>query len=920
MAADDRGTRTPPRSNILRTSGGGRSGGSRSGSRSRPRSRSGGGRRGRWDFDWKIKLALVFAAFVVGVFIVAGIVFAYYSHAYEKVVDQRLRQPLFADTAKIYASAREVRPQQKYSVQQIANDLLQAGYSVVGAPHPSQLGTFSESASSIHIQPGPQSFHAPDGATVYTAKGVVTKILGDDGQQLGAYDLEPELITGLSDKNRGKRRLVTYDELPKYLVPAVTSIEDRRFFQHGGVDYVRVFGALLADMKSRRYSEGSSTLTMQLARLFFLSPEKHFKRKIIQTAIAFQLEHRFTKQQIFTMYANEIPLGQRGSFSINGFGEAAQAYFGKNIRDLSLPECALLAGMIQGPSRLSPYRHPERAIARRNLVLDAMVETHSITPQQARQAKAAPLNLAPFSVDEREAPYFVDLVRDKLTQRYGDRDINGEGLHIYTSLDPDLQTVATVAVENGMKQIDELIRKRAERRTRHGAVTTPPHINYPQVALIALNPHTGQVLALVGGRNYGFSQLNHAISQRPTGSAFKPFVYATAFNSSLTGVALPGQQGVFTAVTMLNDADTTFSFDNGTVQYSPHNYKNEQMGMITARTALMLSQNVATIALAEMVGFDNVVALAHAAGIVSAQPTPSVAIGAYTASPLEMASAYTIFANNGVKIDPNMIASVRAADGDVVDDFAPISKPVLDPRAAYLTLSLMRDVIDHGTAERARAMGFSAPAAGKTGTEHDSWFAGFTSNLLCVVWVGNDDYTDLKLEGAQAALPIWTEFMKNAVKLPQYSDTQYFDPPAGVTEVSLDKNTNLLADSACPDDYNAAFLDGTQPTETCDHPNADQRNIFQKIFGLGGNSKPPLTGPAVPANVAVQPAPPSGSNAGQTSAAGSNQNGQRKKKKGFFGKVFGVFKDNNKNQGKTNNQQNNNDSQQQQSPPNESPN
>jgi penicillin-binding protein 1B len=838
--------------------------------------------------SWWAKL-LLGAAAVVLVFIAVGfLVFAYYYHAYEHVVEQRLRQPLFANTAKIYAAPREVRPQQKYSIQKLANNLLSAGYSRTGSPHPSQIGTFSTTASSIHIQPGPQSYHAPDGATVYTSSsGMVTKIQGDDGQQLTAYELEPELITGLSDKNRGKRRLVTYNELPPYLVPAVTSIEDRRFFEHGAVDYVRVFGAVFADLRSRRYSEGSSTLTMQLARLFFLPPEKRLKRKIIQTAIAFQLESRYTKKEIFTMYANEIPLGQRGSFAIIGFGEAAQAYFGKNIRDLNLPECALLAGIIQGPSRLSPYKHPKRALIRRNMVLDAMVETHSITQAQADAAKATPLGLAPFSVDEREAPYFVDLVRDRLTARYGDRDINTEGLRIYTSLDPDLQTIATVAVEQGMQHVDEIVRKRYERRT-HGK-DAPAHMVLPQVALVAMNPHTGQVLALVGGRNYGSSQLDHALSQRPTGSIFKPFVYATGFNSSLTGVALPGQQGVFTAVTMLNDADTTFTFDNGAMQYSPHNYKQEQMGMITARTALMLSQNVATVALGQMVGFDNVAALAHQAGIVSAKATPSIAIGAYDASPLEMAGAYTIFANNGVKMDPNMIASVRTANGDVVDDFAPISKPVLDPRVAYLTLSLMRDVINHGTAAGVRGMGFSAPAAGKTGTSHDAWFAGFTSNLLCVVWVGNDDYSDIKMEGAQAALPIWAAFMKNAVKLPQYSDTQYFDPPAGVTEVQLDKATNLLADASCPDDYTAAFLDGTQPTGTCDHPNGDQRNIFQKMFGLGGNKPaPPIIPP--PANV-VQPQAPSG----QAQKLPSQQQNPEettpaKKKKGFFGKVFGIFK------------------------------
>ncbi len=905
MAGDEKTSRAASSRTSPRTGGRSRDSRPESGAVRSTRGRSGpAGKRGSSPKSWQIKLLLAVAACALIVFAVAGIVFAYYYHAYENVVAQRLRQPLFANTAKIYAAPREVRPKQKYSVGQIADDLMTAGYSRVGASHPSQIGTFSESESSIHIQPGPQSYHAPDGATVYTTKGTVSKIHADDGQQLSAYELEPQLITGLSDKNRGKRRLVTYNELPKYLVPAVTSIEDRRFFQHGAVDFIRVFGAFFADLRSHRYSEGSSTLTMQLARLFFLSPEKRFKRKIIQTAIAFQLESRYTKQQIFTMYANEIPLGQRGSFAIDGFGEAAQAYFGKNIRDLNLPECALLAGMIQGPSRLSPYKHAKRAIARRNLVLDAMVETHEITPEQARKAKATPLSLAPFSVDEREAPYFVDLVREKLAQRYGERDINGEGLHIYTSLDPDLQSVATVAVENGMKAVDEILQKRAEHRARHADGSAAPHITYPQVALIAMNPHTGQVLALVGGRNYGASQLNHAVSQRPTGSIFKPFVYATGFNSSLTGVALPGQQGVFTAVTMLNDADTTFDFDNGNVQYSPHNYKHEQFGMMTARMALMLSQNVATVSLAQMVGFDNVAALAHQAGIVSAQATPSVALGAYNASPIEMAGAYTVFANNGVKIDPNMIASVRTADGDVVDDFAPISKPVLDPRVAYLTLSLMRDVINHGTGENVRGLGFSAPAAGKTGTSHDAWFAGFTSNLLCVVWVGNDDYTDIEMEGNRTAGPIWAEFMKKAVKLPQYSDTQYFDPPAGVTEVTLDKATNLIADAACPEDYTAAFLDGTQPTGTCDHPNGDQRNIFQKIFGLGGSkSAPPLMPP--PANV-VQPQAPNGSNPtpGENGQPAQSEAPPKKKKHGFFGKVFGAFKgDDNKQQQQPSNTQ-----------------
>ncbi|HUZ04842.1 MAG TPA: transglycosylase domain-containing protein, partial [Acidobacteriaceae bacterium] len=284
----------------------------------------------RWPvYIW---LLIALATCLLIVCAVGGAIFAHYYFQYQKVVDARLSRPIFANTAQIYAAPRQVRPGQKYSVQQIASDLRTAGYTASNERSPSQIGTFQLSSNTIHIQPGPQSYHAPDGATVTTIKGVVSQITGDDHQQLSSYELEPQLITGLSDKNRAKRRLVTYDELPPQLVQAVLAIEDRRFFEHGGVDYIRVVGSAIADLRARRLSEGSSTLTMQLARGFFLSPEKHFKRKLIETAITFQLEHRFTKQQIFEMYANQINLGQRGSFSIDGLGEASQAYFGKDVR------------------------------------------------------------------------------------------------------------------------------------------------------------------------------------------------------------------------------------------------------------------------------------------------------------------------------------------------------------------------------------------------------------------------------------------------------------------------------------------------------------------------------------------------------------------------------------------------------------
>jgi penicillin-binding protein 1B len=779
-------------------------------------------------------LALRIVLIVIAVCCIAALsVGGYYYFKYKGVVDARLQQPLFKNTAKIYAEPREVRPGQKMTARLIGEELRQAGYTTTGAAKDSPLGTYRESGDSISVHPGPQSYHAQDGATIHVSDGVVDSINDDHGEALASYELEPLLITGLSeDANRTKRRLITYDEIPQNLVQAVLAIEDRRFFEHSGVNYFRLAQAGLRDLLTGQKQQGGSTLTMQLARGFFLTPEKRIKRKIIEIVITFQLEHRFTKKQIFEMYANEINLGQRGSFSINGFGEASQAYFGKDVRQLDLAESALLAGMIQRPNYFTPFRHADRAIERRNLVLDTMVETGAITKDRAERAKEEPLHLAPASVDASEAPYFVDLVHDQLLQKIGERDANLEGLRIYTTLDPDLQRVATAAVDGSMHIVDEQVERLHTRRVKAAKVAgeEPPAITYPQVALIALNPHTGQVLALVGGRSYGTSQVNHAVAHRPTGSIFKPFVYAAAFQTAVEGTPLEGQEKLFSQVTMLNDQQTTYEV--GDKEYTPRNFKDEYYGEVTARYALMRSDNNATISLASMVGFDRVAALAREAGVKSARGTPAMAIGSYDASPLDMAGAYTVFANGGVHLDPWMLASVRTATGDIINDYTPVSKQVLDPRVAYLTTNMMEAVLNGGTAAAARARGFQAPGAAKTGTSHDAWFAGFTSNLLCIVWVGNDDYTDIKLQGADAAAPIWAEFMKKAVQLPQYSDTKEFVPPQGVEVVNLDKTTNLLADGACPDDYTAAFLEGTAPTDTCDHP-PDHRNIFQKMFGLG---------------------------------------------------------------------------------------
>jgi penicillin-binding protein 1B len=775
----------------------------------------------------------------------AGI-FGYYYFKYQTVVEERLAAgPLFASVAQIYAAPKEVRVGQHLTASEIAADLRAAGYNA----NP-QLGTFQLQGDSILIKPGPQSYHNADGATIATDGNDVTAITAENGVALKGYELEPVLITALSeDKNRTKRRIVTYDEIPPRLVQAVVAIEDRRFFEHGGINYLRLAKCAEEDFLSHQKECGGSTLTMQLARGFFLTPEKKYSRKLREIMITLQLESRFTKPQIFAMYANEINLGQRGSFAINGFGEASQAFFGKEMSRLDLAECALLAGTIQSPNRLNPYRHPDRAIERRNIVLDSMVETGAITADEAERAKAEPIRLAPPNVDASEAPYFVDLVHEQLVQRLGD-DLNHQSLRIYTSLDPQLQRAASDAVEEGMRNVDELIRK------YHGHDAGP--INYPQVALVALDPHTGQILALVGGRNYGVSQLDHALAERPTGSIFKPFVYATAYNTSLTGTDLGG--GVFTALTRLNDDPQDFG--NG---YTPGNFvPGEYPGMVPAVTAIEHSLNIATIALAQKVGYENVAALARSAGILNARATPSVAIGTYDATPIAMAGAYTTFANGGVHLDPWVLSSVRSVNGDLLADMPRTAKQVMDPRVAYLTQSMMENVMRYGTASSVRAHGFTAPAAGKTGTDHDVWFAGYSSNLLCIIWVGNDDYTDVshglthRLQGSDTAAPIWAAFMNRAIKLPQYSDMQAFPKPDGVTNVAIDRATNLPADATCPDDFNAAFLDGTIPPGTCSRMSDSGQSVIDQVLNgaKGGAPGQPDSGGNPPDGTGSEPSQP----------------------------------------------------------------
>ncbi len=820
------------------------------------------------------------AAFIITSTLILG-VFAFFYIRYEKIIDRRMKGQIFNNASKLFAVPHEIRTGEKIGVPAIAAELRRAGYIEEGSGPGSPLGTYRLLDRGIEIKPGPESYHTEDGAIVRVGNGKIEKIVGTgkvQGQTLSSYELEPQLITALFDaQQRAKRELIKYDDLPKIMVDAVLAIEDRRFFQHSGVNYFRLAEAALVDLRRGKHEQGGSTITMQISRGFFLSPEKTLKRKVVEMLIAIELEQRFSKKQIFELYANQVYMGQRGSFSINGFAEASHAYFNKDIKSLTLPEAALLAGMIQSPNSLNPYRRPERALERRNVVLDSMADTGAITRQQAEDAKATPLKLAPPNVEASDAPYFVDLVKENLINRYSERDLSDGSLRIYTTLDPDLQRAAAEAVEIGMKNVDAQVTKLRTKRLKAKGKTETTVAPGPQaqVALIAMNPRTGEVLALVGGRNYGTSQLNHAVAKRPTGSIFKPFVYAAAVNTGLSG-----DNPVFTPASTIDDSPTTFTY--GDQIYEPRNYKAEYHGLVTARYALAESLNNATVKLAEQVGYEKVAALAKAAGITSVKPTPAMALGAYDATPLDMAGAYTVFANDGTRLSPILVRSVRDAKGEPIDDFETTKTQVLDPRVAFVMTNMLEGVLNFGTAAGVRGKGFTAPAAGKTGTSHDAWFAGYTTNLLCIVWVGYDDYSDLRLAGSATAAPIWAEFMKRAIALPQYSDAKSFSQPAGVVDVQLDKLSNLLATPSCPDDYTAAFIAGTEPKQTCDQI-GDHRGLFSRVLGIGDNN-----------NVVAPPPTTNGPVAGVSTQPGGNpaqEQPQQKKKKGFFGKIVGIFKD-----------------------------
>ncbi len=765
------------------------------------------GSRGNTYSAQRLRLVLILLTAVTLPVVIGCSVVIYYYLKFNVMVDRRLQGERWQIPARIYARPLVLRTGMPMTVRSFVNVLNGLKYEEKD-DIPAAAGEFAVGARTVTFTPRGQG--PGEAVLVDIDKDRLKEMRGlSTRRSYASLTLEPELITYLFDEQREKKRTVRYEEYPDHLIKAVLAIEDRRFFSHPGLDPFRIVGAAVRNIKAESYIQGGSTITQQLVKNFFLTPEKSFRRKAQEALLAFVLERRANKKDILELYLNEVYLGQVGSFSISGLGEAARMYFHKDVGNLTLPEAALLAGMIQSPNPYNPYRHARRATERRNQVLRAMQEAGFVEAATAEAAIAQPVRVESASLDSSDAPYFVDLVKQQLSERYDAKDLATQNLAVYTSLDLSLQAQAQNVLREGLTKVDKMIRRKEH----------PP----VQGALIALEPSTGAIVALVGGRDYTESQYNRATTaKRQPGSTFKPFVYLTAFEATFDDPALPP----ITPATVVEDAPTVFLF--GKQEYAPQNYENDYKGYVTLRTALAHSLNNATVKVAEMVGFERIADLWNRRfGMPDkVQPYPAVALGSFEATPLELASAYNILANMGLKVPPVTVLKVLDETGTPIEQHYPSPARVARPESTFLVVNMMRSVINNGTAAAARSMGFMADAAGKTGTTNDlrdAWFAGFTPDLLCVIWIGFDDNTPTGLSGARAALPLWVDFMK-AAQAGTHGE-KFQPPPSNVVFVDIDKQTGLLATPNCPQVISEAFVAGTEPREYCSFHSGYQSTI-----------------------------------------------------------------------------------------------
>jgi penicillin-binding protein 1B len=730
----------------------------------------------------------------------------HYYGRFSKEIDSRLKRDALDNSAQLVGAPVRINRGERFSIEELSSHLGAAGYAKSAGEATGTQGSYSVVDRTIEVVP---SVTATSTLGVQPArikideKQRISALTGSAGQRLSSVILEGPVLASLKDGDRRKKIQVQFSEIPAVLLNAVTATEDQRFFDHNGIDWRGICRALWIDLQQGEIVQGGSTITQQLIKNSFLTNERSWRRKVKEAAMALILESRLSKEEIFALYCNDVYLGQSGRFAIRGFAEAADVYFDKTLQQLTLAQSAFLAGLVHAPNRYSAHRDLSDALARRAKVLDAMVELNSISVEEADAAKLEPLQFVKRETkDDHGVSYFIDYTERFVQERYGWRALASE-TYLSTTLDMRLQKAAYDSVALHGERLDRLMA-----RSRKKGTGPPPAV---QAALVALDPHSGEVLAMIGGRNYDESQLNRATDAlRQPGSTFKPFIYASALS-----------QRSYTAATLLSDRPQSFSYEGGTVDYEPSNYGGTFGNRdVTLGEALARSLNVPTVELALRVGLATIADFAETCGLPKPRIYPSMALGASEVAPLDLAAGYTAFANYGTARRPTPVKAISWPEANRSEEVPSTSARALSPEMAYLMTNMLSSVVNGGTGSRVRTMGFKENAAGKTGTSRDGWFVGYTPNLVCAVWVGFDDNRDLGLKGSDSALPIWVDFMKRALAIrPELGGT--FKQPGGLTSASIDPTTGLLASVDCPTSRQMLFLSGTEPIATCAHESAE---------------------------------------------------------------------------------------------------
>ncbi|HQU84140.1 MAG TPA: PBP1A family penicillin-binding protein [Pyrinomonadaceae bacterium] len=730
-----------------------------------------------------------FAAFSI---LAAFLTLTYFWFEYSDKIDRRLLSgEVYTQSAGIYSAPKTLQTGESFSLEDMTAYLKTAGYIEKNNQADASRSRYQIGENQIEIEPGITGMI--DGKQVFPAlkvkfskdnKTVASIAEKESGNALKQTQLEPKILNSIAEEGDGRRKAVTFNDLPPHLVKAITVTEDRAFFEHYGVNLRGIGRALW-----RRYekeednsplaNQGGSSITQQLVKNLLLSNEQTLERKAKEALMSVILETRLSKEEIFTLYVNQIYLGQQSGVSIYGVGEASNVYFGKDVSQLTLPEAAFIAGIIRSPNRYNPYKNLERVTERRNQVLDSMLQAGAISQAQNTEARGTNLTMHQVSAqrDLQGMPYFSQYAIEELPKLVSDPEAV-KHLRVYTSIDPDLQKAAY-----------EIVNKRIEKLAKN----FPKKADNLNAALVAIRPKTGEIVAMVGGKNYLENQFNRATdAMRQPGSVFKPFVYATAINS-----AYDGSGGVFTTASIFKDEKKVFTFNQET--YAPNNYGDTFSNKeLTLRDALVKSKNTITVDLAMQLNIGKVMNLAAKAGLPKVEKAyPSMALGTAEVTPLQMATAYTTFANLGDKVSPLPIKQITNGEGKLIVAPTTEKKNVLRPDVAYIMDDIMKDVINRGTAVEAQAWGFKnaegkTAFAGKTGTSRDGWFAGFTPDLVCVVYVGFDNGDDLGMKGSDSAMPVWADFMREALnRHPDWNGD--WQMPAGVRKAEIDiRNGKLL--------------------------------------------------------------------------------------------------------------------------------